>query len=208
MSAATSSSPPGSLEGRNNGHHHENNNHNSDSHLQHPLPSFSRDSNGSPPSMVLLSETSEEVRARTWKEAWIKAGDRGEDECPICMCSMEPVSAGNGDGNGDGDNEGGSNRNVSAGERRRQRRQRCQRRGDGGKQRDRLLLSCSHVFHKAVSQREGCMCMVRQGHGGMGRDWGGMGGGIFILLIWPLVATYPTFFARRWEGWELCLCGG
>lgn len=26
-----------------------------------------------------------------WSEAWKKAGDRGEDECPICMCPMEPV---------------------------------------------------------------------------------------------------------------------
>lgn len=26
-----------------------------------------------------------------WTEAWRKAGDRGEDECPICMCHMEPV---------------------------------------------------------------------------------------------------------------------
>lgn len=33
----------------------------------------------------------EEQKGETWKEAWRQAGERGEDECPICMCSMEKI---------------------------------------------------------------------------------------------------------------------
>ncbi|CAM9262582.1 unnamed protein product [Ectocarpus sp. 8 AP-2014] len=32
-----------------------------------------------------------ERRVVVWKEAWIKAGERAEDECPICMCPMQPI---------------------------------------------------------------------------------------------------------------------
>ncbi|CBN79448.1 conserved unknown protein [Ectocarpus siliculosus] len=34
---------------------------------------------------------SKERRVVVWKEAWVKAGERAEDECPICMCPMQPI---------------------------------------------------------------------------------------------------------------------
>lgn len=34
-----------------------------------------------------------EAEKQRWEEAWRKADDRGDNECPICMCEMEPLGA-------------------------------------------------------------------------------------------------------------------
>ncbi|CAN0135191.1 unnamed protein product, partial [Ectocarpus fasciculatus] len=47
-----------------------------------------------------------ERRVVVWKEAWIKAGERAEDECPICMCPMQPIPP-------SGDRDDGSGTDVA-----------------------------------------------------------------------------------------------
>ncbi|CAM9321601.1 unnamed protein product, partial [Hapterophycus canaliculatus] len=47
-----------------------------------------------------------EEKERLWTEAWRKAGDRGEDECPICMCPMEPILPGKENGGTNDNNDG------------------------------------------------------------------------------------------------------
>lgn len=32
-----------------------------------------------------------QIKDHNWNEVWRKAIDRGEEDCPICMCQMEPV---------------------------------------------------------------------------------------------------------------------
>lgn len=168
-----------------------------------------------------------------WKDAWRKAEEREEDECPICMCSMMPVSANNNNNNSKNNTEqegaqgreilganqeirstlstekeataelspAGRDRTTSAEaveveegqdrgaegegrgvasrrrlqmagddgggatnateERRRRGGNRRRRQEEVGDQRKRLLLSCSHVFHKAVSPRGGSS--IREG---------------------------------------------
>lgn len=160
-----------------------------------------------------------------WQDAWRKAEEREEDECPICMCSMIPVSgsnknnkterdgaqekgvlganqeirsppdteetaagllsatrrdrtanaevveagegrdkAGEGEGRGvprgrqrtAGDEGGGTTKARRAEKRGTKGGSRRRRQAEVGNQRKkRLLLSCSHVFHKAVSPRGG-----------------------------------------------------
>lgn len=157
-----------------------------------------------------------------WTDAWRKAEERGEDECPICMGSMMPILATNkseeeapqekgviaanqelvrspsnketaatlsvsprdrttnvgvvevgGDQDNRGEREGrgvaagrqqlrqeeqGGGTTTAATERRRRKgRERRRRQTEVGDtdQRKRILLSCSHVFHKAVSPRGG-----------------------------------------------------
>lgn len=171
--------------------------------------------NGDPE--VVAPGKSDRERA-LWKAAWEKAEEREEDECPICMCSMMPITANNPDaekdvaqgkghlgatqddvgspsnteksaaallatrrdrtakaevveveegqenreeghgggvsrgrrqtapGEGGGTTKATENRRTRGGGRRR-------RQADVGETRARLLLSCSHVFHKAVSRR-------------------------------------------------------
>lgn len=174
---------------------------------------------------AVASENSDREKT-LWKEAWRKAEERGEDECPICMCSMMPVFANDSDGNdddndddntekhgaqekgatgvnkqvgpppnteetaaaflatqrgrttdvevvvveeeeGQGERGQGEGRGVPRGRQHMagdegggttkatQKRRRRRRQGDAGNQRERLLLSCSHVFHKAVSPSVG-----------------------------------------------------
>ncbi|CAM9582424.1 unnamed protein product [Ectocarpus sp. 4 AP-2014] len=43
-----------------------------------------------------------ERRVMVWKQAWIKAGERAEDECPICMCPMQPIPPSGDHDNGTG----------------------------------------------------------------------------------------------------------
>lgn len=137
------------------------------------------------------SEATEEERM--WEQAWHQAAQRAEDECPICMCAMQPMnetrnphaqySEHKNDVQGRGPQSwpvtsGSKNARgvigknaakfiplrelesdafgTSTASRNTPRQHRRGRGGFEGGQRARLLLSCSHTFHKTVrSHRHG-----------------------------------------------------